>query len=63
MRDLQSCSMVTLGPLSLQMRDWTGLEMSMFAFTEFPITRGELLMNDTTSGGTAAGTVWGTCSA
>ena len=63
MRDLQSCSMVTLGPLSLQTRDWTGLEMRMSASTESPITRGESLMNNTTSEGTAAGTVWGTCSA
>ena len=57
MRDLQSCSMVKSGPLSLQTRDWTGLEMSMSASIESPITQGELLMNFINSGGTAAGTV------
>ena len=41
-------------PLSLQMRDWTGLERRMSASTESPWTRGESPMNDTVSGGTGA---------
>ena len=53
----QSCSVVRDPPLSLQMRDWTGLESRMSASTESSWTRGESPMNDTVSGGTTAETV------
>ena len=51
----QSFSMVPEFPLSLQTRDWTGREREMSTSTESLRIRGEPLMNDTTSGGTAAG--------
>ena len=38
-------------PLSLQMRDWTGLERRMSASTESLWTRGESPMNFRVSGG------------
>ena len=47
--------MVPEFPLSLQTRDWTGREREMSTSTESLRIRGEPLMNDTTSGGTAAG--------
>ena len=47
--------MVPEFPLSLQTRDWTGREREMSTSTESFTIRGELLMNDTTSGGTTAG--------
>ena len=53
----QSSLMDTEPPFSLHSRDWTGLERMKSASIVSPWTRGELLMNETTSGGTTAGTV------
>ena len=59
--DSQSFSMVPESPLSLQMRDVTGRERDMSTSTESLATRGESLISDTTSGGTAAGAVTVVC--
>ena len=53
--DSQSFSMVSESPRSVQTRDWTGRERDMSTSTESLRTRGEPLISDTTSGGTAAG--------
>ena len=60
---IQSNSSTSTRPLfNLHTRDCTGRESSISTSTESLRTRGESLMNDTSSGGTTAGTAITTCS-